>query len=205
MSEIKKLVDAINMWTRLTKAELKKFTHANIQMDERDVDDLTEIKEILERQDELKKLICKVCGSTWMIDKDDMTLQPDEELDKKLLKDTRRMCQIEAEKSQPDEELVEKALYECLDFISGLPIEQVSSEKKLKWVNAYRSLLQSRQPKEWEDFGYENGWSEDPPEIKKCRELKHETVETSDDPPFRRHNWTVKCYVCKIIYHYDSS
>ena len=57
----------------------------------------------------------------------------------------------------------------------------------------------------WKDFGYANGWSKDPDEIKRCKELKHETTESSNDPPFRRHNWTVKCYVCKIIYHYDSS
>jgi len=105
-----------------------------------------------------------------------------------------------------DEELVEKIIEVFYyNFEDGdLPSVQIKLRKD-KTKEQIHSLLQSRQPKEWEDFGYANGWSEDPPEIKKCRELKHETVETSDDPPFRRHNWTVKCYVCKIIYHYDSS
>lgn len=45
------------------------------------------------------------------------------------------------------DEKVEKALYECLDFISGLPIKQVSSVKKLKWVNAFRKLLTDSKPR----------------------------------------------------------
>ncbi len=54
--------------------------------------------------------------------------------------------QILEQQAQPGDELVEKIVYECLDFIAELPDEQVSSVKKLKWVNAYRKLLQSRRP-----------------------------------------------------------
>ena len=65
MSETKKLIETINMWIQLTKNELKKFTHANIQMDERDIDDLEEIKRIINKRD--FNLACPRCGEKYLV------------------------------------------------------------------------------------------------------------------------------------------
>ena len=79
------------------------------------------------------------------------------------------------------------------------------AEMQIAFYKEIKEILEIYSRTEWKDFGYENWWSKDPDEIQKCKKLKHETVESSNDPPFRRHNWAVKCYICKIIYHYDSS
>ena len=51
--------------------------------------------------------------------------------------------------------------------------------------------------KEYKYFGYENGWTKTPNEVKKCDHKK----ETHHD--FHGKN-TVICHECKFYYHYDS-
>lgn len=50
-------------------------------------------------------------------------------------------------------------------------------------------------------FGYVNGWSEEPDEIVKCRELGHE-MEYEKGAWNCTHNYT--CYICNIRYSIDS-
>ena len=52
-------------------------------------------------------------------------------------------------------------------------------------------------------FGWANSWREDPPEVKKCRELNHRTNRISYSNR-GLHN-TVSCDICKYYYNYDSS
>jgi len=56
------------------------------------------------------------------------------------------------------------------------------------------------------DLGWANGWKETPEIIKKCKELKHETInkDVSSRPGRGLHN-TTRCDICGYIYHYDSS
>lgn len=58
---------------------------------------------------------------------------------------------------------------------------------------------------EYTDFGWANGWKEQPLEVTMCKAKKHKTFKTSYGQPFRQFHNEVRCEICKIIYHYDSS
>ncbi len=94
---------------------------------------------------------------------------------------------------------------ELIDLIDNLASIDWLTHEQMSQLKEIKEILEIYSCTEWKDFGYANWWSKDPDEIQKCKKLKHETAESSNDPPFRRHNWAVKCYICKIIYHYDSS
>ena len=70
MNDNKKLIDKMNLLIKESKIkDPMDFSEATAI--------LTEIKEILEQQDEVRKYICKVCGSEWLIEKDEMELCPE--------------------------------------------------------------------------------------------------------------------------------
>ena len=51
------------------------------------------------------------------------------------------------------------------------------------------------------NYGYANGWNETPEAIKKCRELKHKTVEKKLGRCLNQYT----CDICKYTYKVDSS
>lgn len=51
------------------------------------------------------------------------------------------------------------------------------------------------------NYGYANGWDSTPEEIKKCRELKHKTVEKK----LGNCHYEYTCPICKYLYKVDSS
>lgn len=59
----------------------------------------------------------------------------------------------------------------------------------------------------YKDFGFANGWhGQTPPEIQKCREMRHKTEDVDrGHPKGRGKDHVVTCDICKIKYHYDSS
>lgn len=67
------------------------------------------------------------------------------------------------------------------------------------------SILEDVRGDAVKDLGVANGWEKEPDIVKECKRLKHKTSESSNDPPFRRHYWEVRCDICGYIYHYDSS
>mgnify|MGYP001599359359 CR=1 FL=1 len=56
------------------------------------------------------------------------------------------------------------------------------------------------------DLGWVNGWNDTPELVKKCRELKHETVGW-DNATIKNHGYdtVTKCEICDYIFHCDSS
>jgi len=68
-----------------------------------------------------------------------------------------------------------------------------------------KSILEDVKEDAVKDLGWANGWGDEPVIVKECKRLKHKTSESSDDPPFRRFNWTVRCDICGYVYRYDSS
>ena len=126
MAEPKKLIDTIDMWIRLTKAELKKFTYANIQMDERDISDLMEIKGIMESQTELIE---------------ELGIAREQ---------IKKLHQVIQALIHPDDDLVEK-LDEFIFGVESRRIKILDSPMKIQkdWLHVFnkiRKLLQSRQP-----------------------------------------------------------
>jgi hypothetical protein len=59
--------------------------------------------------------------------------------------------------------------------------------------------------KPWKDFGFVNGWAEEPAEVVACVAAKHEQTNIDEGPPNRGIDHVVRCQVCRIVYHYDSS
>jgi len=59
------------------------------------------------------------------------------------------------------------------------------------------------EPEFYKDYGWANGWSEEPQIIKDCRKAGHKTRDFCHDH-YGIHN-EVRCEICKYIYHYDSS
>lgn len=59
--------------------------------------------------------------------------------------------------------------------------------------------------KEYKDLGWMNGWSGYPEEYLKCREAKHELQEINHDYSGYGLHTEVRCPICKLIWHYDSS
>jgi hypothetical protein len=63
----------------------------------------------------------------------------------------------------------------------------------------------------YEDYGWANGWRQTPQAIVKCNQKGHPSLRdgsyTNVDigPPLRGLHHVVRCNICKIIYHYDSS
>jgi hypothetical protein len=56
------------------------------------------------------------------------------------------------------------------------------------------------------NLGWANGWHEDPPEYKKCRELGHVT-NSADEGWVKNHGYDTvyRCEICDILWHVDSS
>jgi hypothetical protein len=56
-------------------------------------------------------------------------------------------------------------------------------------------------------LGWANGWSDDPDEVKLCKEEKHRVTDQSDAPgvPYKCFVHTVTCDKCGYYYKYDSS
>lgn len=56
----------------------------------------------------------------------------------------------------------------------------------------------------FQELGWANGWKETPAIVKKCQKEKHEVIDF-DHSGNRGLHHEVKCYICKYVYHYDSS
>lgn len=58
---------------------------------------------------------------------------------------------------------------------------------------------------EMRNLGWANGWTEIPPEVKRCRELGHQPSHVDQGPPNRGLEHVVSCDRCRYVYRYDSS
>ena len=59
---------------------------------------------------------------------------------------------------------------------------------------------------EYKDFGWANGWSEEPEIVKKCKDAGHRrTITDIGRSPMRGLDNLVRCDICRYEYHYDSS
>lgn len=57
----------------------------------------------------------------------------------------------------------------------------------------------------YSDYGWANSWKETPQAVHLCWQKKHPRTDVDIGPPFRGLHHVVRCPICKIIYHYDSS
>lgn len=56
-----------------------------------------------------------------------------------------------------------------------------------------------------QDFGWANGWHEDPELVKQCQLTGHKTIEINKDPTHHGLETEVRCDICGYVYRYDSS
>lgn len=143
--ENKELIDTIDMWIRLTKKELKQFTHANIQMDERDISDLTQIKHILENRNLVlgRSELARIAKWRMMLER--KWTETDEGIYQCLI--NREMSQDKEkleQQAQPDEALVDtmKILDEFILGVEGRRIEILDSPMKTshEWAGIFKEI-----------------------------------------------------------------
>jgi len=55
------------------------------------------------------------------------------------------------------------------------------------------------------NLGWENGWSETPEIVKRCKALGHKPQCVNQDPTHHGLKHEVRCDICGYVYWYDSS
>jgi hypothetical protein len=57
----------------------------------------------------------------------------------------------------------------------------------------------------WRDLGWLNSGLKDEAPLEACRAAGHKRTDIDTGPPNRGLDHEVRCQICRIVYHYDSS